>query len=121
MGITTAGQETAGSHNKCPGNSIKLKLDDDIKDIICYKKDPTLDNWKIALPEEMVLDTVKWFHQVMGHLSQDGFDDTLKQHYSHSTLCQHIDNLKCQDCQWCKLPGHGFGLLPKREVHIPPW
>lgn len=44
MGITTEGQETAGSHNKCPDNYIKLKLDDDIKEIICYKKDPTQDN-----------------------------------------------------------------------------
>jgi hypothetical protein len=34
---------------------------------ICYKKDPTQPNLKIALPESMVDDTVKWFHQVMGH------------------------------------------------------
>jgi len=42
-------------------------MDDDVDNIICYKKDPTQDNWKIALPESMVADTVKWFHQVMGH------------------------------------------------------
>ena len=54
-------------HNKYPDNYIKLKLDDDVNEIICYKKDPTQDNQKIALPEEMVLDTVKRFHQVMGH------------------------------------------------------
>ncbi len=37
-------------------NYIKLKLDDGINDIICYKKDS---NWKIALPKDIVLDTVK--------------------------------------------------------------
>jgi hypothetical protein len=40
-------------------NYVNLQLDDDINDIICYKKDPTQPNWKIALPESMVVDTVK--------------------------------------------------------------
>eukprot|EP00804_Cyclotella_cryptica_P009095 CCRYP_003175-RB/>CCRYP_003175-RB protein AED:0.38 eAED:0.38 QI:0/0/0/1/0/0/2/0/302 len=69
----------------------------------------------------MVLDTVKWFHQVMGHPGQDRLRDTLKQRYHHPTLRQHIDNLKCQDCQRYKIPGRGFGLLPEREVRIAPW
>jgi hypothetical protein len=50
-----------------PDNYINLQLDDNIDNIICYKKDPAQDNWKIALPESIVVDTVKWFHQVMGH------------------------------------------------------
>jgi hypothetical protein len=52
---------------KYPDSYVNLQLDDNINDIICYKKDPTQPNWKIALPESMVVDTVKWFHQVMGH------------------------------------------------------
>ncbi len=52
---------------KCPDNYVNLKPDDNIDDIIYYKKDLTQPNWKIALPESMVVDTVKWFHQVMGH------------------------------------------------------
>ncbi len=48
-------------------NYINLQLDDNIDDIICHKKDPTQPNWKIALPKSMVVDTVKWFYQVMGH------------------------------------------------------
>jgi hypothetical protein len=44
-----------------------LQLDDNVDDIIGYKKDPTEDNWKIALPASMVVDAVKWFHQVMVH------------------------------------------------------
>jgi hypothetical protein len=50
-----------------PDNNVNLQLDDDVDDIIFYKKDPTQPNWKIALPKSMVVDTVKWFHQVMGH------------------------------------------------------
>ena len=50
-----------------PDNYVTLQLDDDVDNIICYKKDPMQDNWKIALPESMVTDTIKWYHQVMGH------------------------------------------------------
>jgi hypothetical protein len=39
---------------KCPDNYINLKLDDDVDNIICYKKDPTQDDWKTPLSESMV-------------------------------------------------------------------
>jgi hypothetical protein len=35
---------------KNPDNKVNLQLDDNVNDIICYKKDPTQPNWKIALP-----------------------------------------------------------------------
>jgi hypothetical protein len=41
---------------KFPDNYVNLQLDDDVDDIICYKKDSTQPNWKIALPESMVVD-----------------------------------------------------------------
>jgi hypothetical protein len=44
-----------------------MDLDDNIDDIICYKKNPTKADWKIALPESMLAESVQWFHQVMGH------------------------------------------------------
>ncbi len=33
---------------KYPDNYVILQLDDNINDIICYKKDPTQPNWKLA-------------------------------------------------------------------------
>jgi hypothetical protein len=62
---------------------VNLQLDD----IICYKKDPTQPNRKIALPQSMVVDTVKWFHQVMGHSGEKGLRETLNQCYHHPKLC----------------------------------
>jgi hypothetical protein len=50
---------------KYPDNYVNSQPDDNVDDIICYKKDPTQPNWNIALPESLVVDTVKWFHQVM--------------------------------------------------------
>jgi hypothetical protein len=73
---------------------------------------------KNALPESMVVDTVKLFHKVMGHPSEQ---ETLNQCYHHPKSCYHIDKLECKDCQKHKLAGHGYGLLPKREVGTAPW
>ncbi len=106
---------------KYPDNYVNLQLDDNVDDIICYKKDPTQPNWKIVLHESMIVDTVKWFHQVMGHSGEKRLQDTLNLCYHHPKLCYHIETLKCKDCQKYELAGRGYGLLPKREVRIAPW
>ena len=70
---------------KYPNNYINKCLDDDVDDIICYVKDhsdPTT-QWKIALPEQMLKETVMWFHQVMGHPGQDRLRYTLAERYHH--------------------------------------
>ena len=69
----------------------------------------------------MVVDTVKWFHQVMGHPGKKRLQETLNQRYHHPRLRHHIKKLKCKDCQKYKLEGRGYGLLPKQEVRIAPW
>jgi hypothetical protein len=69
----------------------------------------------------MVVDTIKWFHQVMGYPGEKRLRERLNQRYHHPTLGYHIDRLKCKDCQKYKLAGCGYGLLSKREVRITPW
>jgi hypothetical protein len=32
---------------KCPDNYVNLQLDEDVDNIICYKKDPTQSNWNL--------------------------------------------------------------------------
>jgi hypothetical protein len=98
---------------KYPDNYVNLQLDDNVNDIICYNKDLTQPNWKIALPESMISDAVKWFHQVMGHPGEKRLQETLNQRCHHPKLRYHIEKLKCKDCQKYKLAGHGYGLLPK--------
>jgi hypothetical protein len=106
---------------KYPDNYVNLQLNDNVNDIICYKKDPTQPNRKIPLPESMVVDTVKWFHQVIGHPGEKRLQETLNQHYYHPRLCYHIDKLKGKDCQKHELEGRVYGLLPEQEVRIAPW
>jgi hypothetical protein len=84
---------------KCLDNDVNLQLDDGVDEIICFKKDFTQPNWKIALPESMVVDTVKWFHQVIGHPGEKILQETLNQCYHHPRLRYHIEKLKCKDCQ----------------------
>jgi hypothetical protein len=39
-----------------------------VQDILCYTKpgdNPA--NWKVALPEDLIKPTIKWYHQVTGH------------------------------------------------------
>jgi hypothetical protein len=69
----------------------------------------------------MVADTIKWFHQLMGHLGEKRLRETLNQRFYHPKLHYHIDKWMCKDCQKHKLAGRGYGLLPEQEVWIAPW
>jgi hypothetical protein len=95
---------------KYPDNYVNLQLDDNIDEIICYKKDPTQPSCKIALSKSMVADTDKWFHQVMGHPGEKRLREMLNQCYYQPKLCYHIDRLKCKDCQKHKLADRGYDL-----------
>jgi hypothetical protein len=69
----------------------------------------------------VVVETVMWFYEVMGHPGEKRLGESLRQCYYHPPLCQHIEQLKGQDYQKYKIQGHGYRLLPKREVCIAPW
>ena len=108
---------------KHPQNYVYMDLDDDVEDIICYKKHPDSlpSEWKIALPDSMVPEVVTWFHQVLGHPGQTRLRDTLNQRYYNPGIRRHIDNFHCEHCKQHKLAGRGYGLLPEREVRTAPW
>jgi hypothetical protein len=107
--------------NKYPDNYVYMDLDDDTEQIICYKKDPNRDDWKIPLPESLVPKVVRWFHQVLGHPGQTRLRDTLQARYHHPKMRSCIDQLVREDCQGHKLAGRGYGLLPEQEVCVTPW
>jgi hypothetical protein len=54
---------------KYPDQYIYKSLDQDVDDITCYvhQGDNPDKQWQIALPQQMLEKTVKWFHQIMGH------------------------------------------------------
>jgi hypothetical protein len=93
-----------------------------VDDILCYVKpgDPP-NNWKIALPKELLQPTIQWFHQVTGHPGSKRLYMQIYSRYYHRDLRSLIDKFQCEHCQRNKLSGKGYGLLPERETRSIPF
>jgi hypothetical protein len=103
-----ADEQLLALQQKYPKQYIKMNLDNDVDDIICYVKqgqDPN-SQWKIAFPASMLDKTVKWFHMVMRHPGEKRLRMTLQERYYHPKLQYTIDRFKCSHCQIDK----GLGL-----------
>jgi hypothetical protein len=64
------------------------KTINNVGDILCYTKpgdNPA--NWKNALPEDLIKPTIKWYHQVTGHLGSKRLYRQLRQRHYHKDLC----------------------------------
>ena len=106
---------------KYPNQYIYKSLDEDVEDIICYVRQGSPDKqWRIALPQQMLEETVKWLHQVMGHPGEKRWRETLQQRYYISKLQYTVDKFRCEHCQRHKLSIKGYGLLPEREMQTSP-
>jgi hypothetical protein len=108
---------------KYPDQYIYKSLDKDVENIICYVRqgDSPDEQCRIALPQQMLEETVKRFHQVMGHLGERHLCEMLQQRYYHSKLQYTIDKFRCEHFQQHKLSGKGYGLLPEWEMQTAPW
>ena len=82
--------------------------------------DPNMD-WKIVIPENIINQVIKWFHQVLGHPGNNRMRDAIQARYWHPNLRSYIDKFACGICQKHKLSGRQFGLLPERDVRTHPW
>ena len=72
---------------KYPEQYINISLDDDVDDIICYVRPTDNQNqWRIALPEQMLDKTIAWFHKLVGHPESKRLRETLQKHYYHPQL-----------------------------------
>ncbi len=90
----------------------------DVEDILCYTKPgDNAANWRIALPEDLILPTIKWYHQVTGHPGSKRLYRQFSQRCCHRDLRRIVDHLNSDFCQRNKLNGKGFGFLPEHEVH----
>ena len=108
---------------KYPEQYIYKSLDEDVDDIICYVRqgDDPDEQWRIALPQQMLEETVRRFHQVMGHPGEKRLSETIQQRYHHPKLRYTIDRFRCEHCQRHKLSGKGYRLLLEREMQTAPW
>jgi hypothetical protein len=121
-------KETQDHDEKLMQSAVKYpewytcKSINNVDNILCYTKpgdNPA--NWKIALPEDFIRPTIKWYHQITGHPGNKRFYGQLRQRYYHRDLRQMVDNLNCDFCQRNKLDGRGYGFLPEQEVRSIPF
>ena len=91
--------------------------------IVCYTKigDDNNTQWKIALPRNMIPQTLTFYHSILGHPGSRRLRDTLQARYFHPQLRSYCERFHCDICQREKLPGPGYGFLPERELNAEPW
>ena len=90
--------------------------------IICHvanENEPQ--NWKIALPTQLIDPTIRWYHETLGHCGINRLYDSIRSHFYVPGLRQKCDDYRCEVCQRNKLIGPGYGYLPPREAPLTPW
>ena len=103
--------------------SFQTRQFDDNVNLITHVKqgdDPNMDS-KIVLPENIINQVIKRFHQVLGHPGNNRMRDAIQATYYHPNLRKYIDNFTSGICQKHKLSGRQYGLLPERDVRTHPW
>ncbi len=94
----------------------------DVNDILCYTKPgDNKANWKIVLPKDLIVPTIRWYHQVTGHPGSKRLYQHMHQGYYNRDSCRFVDNFKCNYWQRNKLDGKGYGFLPEHKVQSIPF
>ncbi len=71
--------------------------------------------WKIALPLNMIPQTITFYHSILGHPGSKRLRQSLQARYFHPQLRSFCERYHCKICQREKLDGPGYGHLPERE------
>jgi hypothetical protein len=82
-----------------------------VDDILCYvKPGDSPNNWKIAVPKNLLQPTIKWFHQVTGHPGRRRLFMQIFSQYYQRDICSTFDKFHCEHCQRNRLSGTGYDL-----------
>jgi hypothetical protein len=94
----------------------------DVNSILCNTKPgDNAANWKIVLPKDLIVPTIRWYHQVTGHPGRKRLNQHIHQCYYNCDLCRLVVNFKCNYCQRNKLDGKGYGFLSECKVRLIPF
>ncbi len=95
------------------------KYIDDVNDILCYyiKPGDNAANGKIVLPKDLIVPTIRWYHQVAGHPEKKRIYQHIHQQYYNCDLCRQC----CIHDLGTELTGPEFQILLQffyiRAVH----
>jgi len=81
------------------------------------------DIWRIAIPDSLLEQAIRWYHQVLNHPGMDRMKKTIAAYYWHPNLESMVKQVvsTCDPCLRYKLPGVGYGELPPRVPELLPW
>ena len=90
--------------------------------VYCYVKNPDA-NWKIYLPNELLLPTIQWYHAALSHPGSTRLKDTMRIHFHNPKMSNAIEDYtsKCDTCQRYKAVGRGHGHTAPKEAPLLPW
>ena len=90
--------------------------------LVCYRP-PGTHNFRIVVPDAVLLHLVRWYHSVLGHTGEANLQRTLQATFHHRNIRATIADVvkNCAVCQRNKLANRGFGNLPPREANVAPW
>lgn len=95
-------------------------------EIICIGETDTGDSsGLIALPRQMVVPLLKYYHGLLGHAeAATKLEKTVRRHFSHPDIGKKAKELivNCDICKRMKYSRLNYGELPIREIsHVLPW
>ena len=90
--------------------------------ICCYTAQPD-DPLRIYLPDELLENSIRWYHLALSHVGSNRLFDTMSMHFYNKKLRSTIEKIvsTCDACQRYKTVGRGHGELAPREAALIPW
>ncbi len=97
------------------------RLSTNVKDILWYTKpgdNPA--NWKIALPEDLIKPTIKWYQQVTGHPESKRLHGQFQQRYYRVTYVELLTTSTVTFAREKHIKWQGIWILPRAWIPINP-
>ena len=90
--------------------------------ICCYSAKPE-DSLRIYLPDELLENSIRWYHLALSHIGSNRLFDTMSMHFYNPKLKAQVETIvsTCDACQRFKNHGRGLGELAPREAALIPW
>ena len=86
-----------------------------------HPHDEDQQHWKIALPQALLRDTIRWYHETLGHVGKTALYQNIRARFAAPGLKTACDTYECDICQRNKIMGMQYGDLPPRHVEFAPW
>lgn len=91
-------------------------------ELVCYRA-VGQHNFKIMIPNTLLVDVVRWYHQLLNHPGAEKLENSIGTHFHHQRLRELCAEMatRCPTCQSLKQQSRGYGHLAPREAVVQPF